>query len=998
MSQGSKTSDGNIEAQGDLSEEELDPKSVVVDDPIVGEGFVTLDEHGPGAIQPKVIPAPKEMTAAEREKHFASGHMPYDPKCEICLASKRPNVPHLHGNESERTIPLLVGDYGFVKDGSDDDNVTTLVLKLYPFKLIFACLVPSKGSDPLVVARLCRFITECALLHFAYRSDREPAIVSLIQDACAMAGRNGVKVHAVEDDAVEPDVERARVAVPEHSHPVESQSNGLAEAAIKELTDQVRTLKMSLEHRVKGRLPNTHPVMSWLVEHAAYVLNRCKLDTDGRTAYGRLHGKESTARLCEFGERILWYVPKKHRAKLDARWRYGVFLGRASNCDQNYIGLANGSIVAARAMVRLVPSLRWNLEKIGLVQGVPMDFKTKDYDKIEEEVSPHTHHEEREDPEASERETRRMQISYPQLRRYGYTDGCRRCELHKQGLNVRAKQLRHSELCRTRIYRAIKAEKGIPPEEEERRPEPKPKQKPNEPKEKVPEPVPETPRDAPMDQSPAEELEVPVEAGDIGGSQDVDFMEDTTEFYKEVDNDFMGSADAEVEPDIDTDDHEMVALMDILQTLGVEAEEANRFSSRIMRITSQPLNPSFVEMYGCGNIVHAANHILRNLNIDGLCAFDLRTLKPGGDPWDFSRRSDRKQALQYIQEKKPSWIIGSPPCTAFSRLQGLNFPKMDPARVARMIKEAKTHLHFVVSLYKLQLDEHRHFLHEHPVGASSWMDEWVRKLLSHPRVGTTVADQCMYNLTTVDPEGNVVHAKKPTKWMSSSQHMLNRLSRKCDKSHIHQHLLGGRAAAAAYYPPELISQILRGIRDTADAEKTEPEWTREMGEAMAAIGMCHDLPSTSLLAAYKESDLAHANAKRKVVFKYLDGREVALSLDPNFKPQYKDESTNEVLPFEATKDAMLDELQYFCSVVFRGVSMNEAVNDQDGKIVGCRWVNCNKGDSSEPDVRCRLVAQEVNHGDGPVDAFYAATPPLEAKRLLFSQWATERTRGGKHLK
>ena len=84
------------------------------------------------------------------------------------------------------------------------------------------------------------------------------------------------------------------------------------------------------------------------------------------------------ARLCEFGERILRFVPKTHRAKLDARWRYGVFLGRASNCDQNYIGLANGSIVTARAIVRLVPSLRWSSEKVGLVNGVPMDFKTKD--------------------------------------------------------------------------------------------------------------------------------------------------------------------------------------------------------------------------------------------------------------------------------------------------------------------------------------------------------------------------------------------------------------------------------------------------------------------------------------------------------------------------------------------------------------------------------------------------------------------------------------------
>ena len=308
-------------------EEELDPKSVTVDDLISGEGIVTLDEHGPGALQPKQVPGPKEMSKAERERHFAAGHLPYDPRCEICSSCKKPNVPHVKGHEAERTIPLLVGDYGFVKDGSDDENVTILVLKLFPYKLIFACVVPSKGSDPLVVARLCRFIQECGLLHFAYRSDREPAIVSLIQDACAMAGRNGVKVQAIEDEALDPEVDKARVAVPEHSHPGESQSNGLAESAMKELIDEVRTLKMSTEQRLKGRLPNNHPVMSWLVEHASYMLNRCKLDTDGRTAYGRIHGKESTAKLCEFAERVLWYVPKKQRAKLDARWRYGVFLG-----------------------------------------------------------------------------------------------------------------------------------------------------------------------------------------------------------------------------------------------------------------------------------------------------------------------------------------------------------------------------------------------------------------------------------------------------------------------------------------------------------------------------------------------------------------------------------------------------------------------------------------------------------------------------------------------
>ena len=95
---------------------------------------------------------------------------------------------------------------------------------------------------------------------------------------------------------------------------------------------------------------------------------------------------------------------------------------------------------------------------------------------------------------------------------------------------------------------------------------------------------------------------------------------------------------------------------------------------------------------------------------------------------------------------------------------------------------------------------------------------------------------------------------------------------------------------------------------------------------------------------------------------------------------------------------MHDELTYFCDKVFRGVSYDEAREDKDAIIIGSRWVNCNKGDAEQPDVRCRLVGQEINRGVGGSDDFYAATPPLEAKRFLFSQWATERVREGKKLK
>ena len=57
---------------------------------------------------------------------------------------------------------------------------------------------------------------------------------------------------------------------------------------------------------------------------------------------------------------------------------------------------------------------------------------------------------------------------------------------------------------------------------------------------------------------------------------------------------------------------------------------------------------------------------------------------------------------------------------------------------------------------------------------------------------------------------------------------------------------------------------------------------------------------------------------------------------------------------------------------------------------------CNKNDNSDPDVRARLVAQEINNNDDM--SFFAATPPLESKRMLLSQFATEKFRDGKPLK
>ena len=132
--------------------------------------------------------------------------------------------------------------------------------------------------------------------------------------------------------------------------------------------------------------------------------------------------------------------------------------------------------------------------------------------------------------------------------------------------------------------------------------------------------------------------------------------------------------------------------------------------------------------------------------------------------------------------------------------------------------EAKVHLGFCAEVYRTQLARGAHFLHEQPAGAASWQEEVIARLRSDPRVQETVGHLCCYGLTSRDREGTLRPAMKATRWLSSAPEVLSELGRKCpnlgggEKIHTHQPLLGGRAAAAGEYTPELCRAILQGIQ------------------------------------------------------------------------------------------------------------------------------------------------------------------------------------------
>ena len=145
----------------------------------------------------------------------------------------------------------------------------------------------------------------------------------------------------------------------------------------------------------------------------------------------------------------------------------------------------------------------------------------------------------------------------------------------------------------------------------------------------------------------------------------------------------------------------MVALMVVLQCLGGSALEACRFTASCCKETNithalsdelgktwpivgatSGTRPPFLEIYSTCNILAAFHGSRRNLNIDALHTLNLCRANRNGQHWDVDLAADRAEARAWVESLKPTWFIGSPPRTAFSRPNiGLNYQIINPKLV-----------------------------------------------------------------------------------------------------------------------------------------------------------------------------------------------------------------------------------------------------------------------------------------------------------------------------
>jgi hypothetical protein len=888
-------------------------------------------------------------------------------------------------------------------DADDPERIvqrTILVVKVEGCKAVMAKCVKGKGrADPLAVGWLVDQLRRLGLGRCVLQADGEPAQRTFVKDVIDEAARTSA-------------LGVAAAHTPAHDH----QCNGGAEKAVRDVKDHVRVMRCALSRHV-GPVPVESAAFEWMVTWAAELLTGARVGHDGMTAFRRLKGRVWEPRVAEFGEQVQARRPRAClQGDAEPRWDQTTYLGTRWGTAEHWVADADGTARKVRAVRRMSLADRWCPAKVAGITGLPDDPSCRDGGGEppplpEPGVIPHP------DPLAEPARLRRgFRIEASDLQEHGYTERCAKCDALRAG---RVVGTGHSAACRERfrnvfteradgrVERAAERREGAPaagpagaaaaePDaameehapgdddvmDEAAAPE-TPLLAPRTPQvggaaPETPRAAPETPAFAPRTppaQWPAPDTPTTV-ANDLSDvDEDLPMMNVTrtqrwTDEEGEDDKwkDFVpgmsastAAAAASAAAPSSSRQHGVELSEDVADAVNrgaaqtLSAQEEVRRVCYVSGLSQQASGQVVTELFSPPR-VNAKVHDTQDAGLIAGTSFDMIVDQHTGASWDFLQADHRRRCWARLRIENPWVVIGSPPCTAFSVLnRGLNRDRVPAERRERQLAEGKVLLGFALSVYTWQVRRQKYFVHEHPASVSSWTLPEVMAVRTMEGVATVLNDACMFGMKAVDAEGTERPVKKPTRWMSNAPALLRHLAARCTGCHAHTQLLGGRrAAAAAVYPPELVAAIVRGLQ----AQREEDSKMRGCAPPLSAAIMqaiVHDAPK------------AHAFKNAKVVY---------------------DEYTGEPLDADLVRKAMEEELNYFKTKnVWKVVPRSQAAGR---RVVGTRWVSCNKGDTEHPEIRCRLVCQEVKTYNS--EEFFAATPPTESLRMILSLAADDERR------
>ena len=121
-----------------------------------------------------------------------------------------------------------------------------------------------------------------------------------------------------------------------------------------------------------------------------------------------------------------------------------------------------------------------------------------------------------------------------------------------------------------------------------------------------------------------------------------------------------------------------------------------------------------IELFGA-SVSRFANKST-SYGIDSTLITDFTARRDDGRFWDLGTKEDRERLEQMQQEHQTELLIGSAPCISFRTLL---YPSGTKTQTDRGQDQERQYTRACIEAYKRQLIMGRHFLHEHPVHASS---------------------------------------------------------------------------------------------------------------------------------------------------------------------------------------------------------------------------------------------------------------------------------------
>ena len=280
--------------------------------------------RGPRYIRDIVTP-----TKAEVDRRSIT-RLPFRNWCPHCMNGRGKEAPHRRSEGGTGEIPEISLDFCFPSKENGSGLLTILVARERHSKMTLSALIPTKTTGTFATRRAWAFLREigCKNGDIILKCDQEAAIVSLVAEISRLRADNGGVGGTIE----------------EHSPVGSSSSNGLVERAIQSVEEQVRVMASALSGKWKCEVPVKHAIWPWLVEYASFLLNRCNVGQDGKSAYERCKGKTANFTDHEFGEVLLW--KKKNTrgplGKLDSTWSKGIFLGTKGISEEKIVGTPGG--------------------------------------------------------------------------------------------------------------------------------------------------------------------------------------------------------------------------------------------------------------------------------------------------------------------------------------------------------------------------------------------------------------------------------------------------------------------------------------------------------------------------------------------------------------------------------------------------------------------------------------------------------------------------------